>query len=62
MLQQKDYSHYNLRKKTELKAALTGSTARQKAKRRKALTLCSKLQKGMVSGLMKLVMSENHNN
>jgi hypothetical protein len=39
----KDYSHDNLQKNTELKAALTGSTARQKAKRRKSLTLCSNL-------------------
>ncbi len=28
----KDYSHNNLRKNTKLKAALTGSTVRQKAK------------------------------
>ncbi len=28
----KDYSHNNFRKNTELKAALTGSTVRQKAK------------------------------
>jgi hypothetical protein len=40
----KDYSHDSLRKKTELKAALTGSTVRQKAKRRKTLTLCSNLE------------------
>jgi hypothetical protein len=30
--QKKDYSHDNFRKNTELKAALTGSTVRQKAK------------------------------
>ncbi len=40
----KDYSHDNLRKNTELEAALTGSTVRQKAKRRKTLTLCSNLE------------------
>ncbi len=40
----KDYSHDNLRKNAELKAALTGSTVRQKAKRRKTLTLCSNLE------------------
>jgi hypothetical protein len=40
----KDYSHDNLRKNTELKAALTGSTVRQKAKRRKTLTLCFNLE------------------
>ncbi len=31
----KDYSHNSLRKKKEFKAALTGSTVRHKAKRRK---------------------------
>ncbi len=40
----KDYSHDNLRKDAELKAAPTGSTVRQKAKRRKTLTLCSNLE------------------
>jgi hypothetical protein len=40
----KDYSHDNLRKNTELKASLTGSTVRQKAKRRETLTLCSNLE------------------
>ncbi len=40
----KDYSHDNLKKNTELKAALTGSTVRQKAKLRKTLTLCSNLE------------------
>jgi hypothetical protein len=40
----KDYSHDSLRKNTELKAALTGSIVRQKAKRRKKLTLCSDLE------------------
>ncbi len=40
----KDSSHDNLRKNTELKAALTGSTVRQKAKRRKTLTPCSNLE------------------
>ncbi len=59
----KDYSHNNLQKNTELKAALTGSTVRQKAKGKRRL-LCApilKLQKGMVLGLMKSVMSENQN-
>ncbi len=40
----KDYSHDSLRKNTELKAALTGSTMKQTAKRRKMLTLCSNLE------------------
>ncbi len=40
----KDYSHYNLQKNTELKAALAGSTVRQMAKRRKRLTPCSNLE------------------
>jgi hypothetical protein len=40
----KDYSYDSLRKNTELKAALTGSTVRQKAKRRKTLTLYSNLE------------------
>jgi hypothetical protein len=40
----KDYSHDDLRKNTEPKAALTGSTVRQKAKRSKTLTLCSNLE------------------
>ncbi len=40
----KDYSQDNLWKNTELEAALTGSTVRQKAKRRKMLTLCSNLE------------------
>jgi hypothetical protein len=40
----KDYSHDCLRKNTELKAALTGSTVRKKVKRRKTLTLCSNLE------------------
>ncbi len=40
----KDYSHDSLRKNTEIKAAPTGSTVRQKAKRRKTLTLCSNLE------------------
>jgi hypothetical protein len=40
----KDYSHESLRKNTELKAVLTGRTARQEAKRRKTLTLCSNLE------------------
>ena len=33
----KDYSHNNLQKNTELKAALTGSTVRQKAKKERHL-------------------------
>ncbi len=33
----KDYSHDNLRKNAELKAALTGSTVRQKAKEERRL-------------------------
>jgi hypothetical protein len=59
----KDYSHNNLQKNTELKAALTGSTARQKAKEERRLLYAPilKLQKGMVSELMKSVMSENQN-
>jgi hypothetical protein len=40
----KDYSHDSQRKNTELRAALTGSTVRQKAKRRKTLTLCFNLE------------------
>jgi hypothetical protein len=40
----KEYSHNNLRKNTELKAALTGSTVRQKAKERKTITLCFNLE------------------
>ncbi len=49
--------------RTQLKAALTGSTVRQKAKRERRLLYAPilKLQKGMVSGLMKSVMSENQN-
>jgi hypothetical protein len=39
----KDFSHDSLKKNTELKAALTGSTVRQKTTRRKTLTLCSNL-------------------
>ncbi len=39
-----DCSQDSLRKNTKLKAALTGSTAGQKAKRRKAPTLCSNLE------------------
>jgi hypothetical protein len=59
----KDFSHNNLQKNTELKAALTGSTVRQKAKKENCLLYATilKLQKGMVSGLMKSVMSENQN-
>ncbi len=57
------YSHDNLRKNTELKAALTGSTVRQKAKEERPLLYAPilKLQKGMVSGLTKSVMNENQN-
>jgi hypothetical protein len=40
----KDYSHVIYERHTKLKAALTGSTVRQKAKRRKMLTLCSNLE------------------
>jgi hypothetical protein len=40
----KDYSHVIYKRNTELRAALTGSTVRQKAKRRKMLTLCSNLE------------------
>ncbi len=40
----KDYSHDNLRKNTELKAALTRSTVRENAKRRKTLTQSSNLE------------------
>ncbi len=43
-VQIKDYSHDNLRKNTELKAALTGSTVRQKGQKKKTLTLCSNLK------------------
>ncbi len=42
--QMKDYSHDSLWKNTELKAALTGNTVRQKAKKRKTLTLWSNLK------------------
>jgi hypothetical protein len=61
--QVKDYSHNNLQNNTELKAALTRSTVRQKAKKERRLlyALILKLQKGIVSGLMKSVMSENQN-
>jgi hypothetical protein len=47
----KDYFHNNLQKNTELKAALTGSTMRQKAKKERRLLYAPilKLQKGMVS-------------
>jgi hypothetical protein len=59
----KDYSHNNLQKNTELKAALTGSTVGQKAKKARCLLYAPilKLQKGMVSGLMKSVKNENQN-
>jgi hypothetical protein len=59
----KDYSHNNLRKNTGLKAALTGSTVRQKAKEERCLLYAPilKLQKRMVSGLMKSVMNKNQN-
>jgi hypothetical protein len=40
----KDYSHHNLRKNTELKAALDWKHREAKAKRRKTLTLCSNLE------------------
>jgi hypothetical protein len=42
--QLKDYSHVIYERNAELKAALTGSSVRQKAKRRKTLTLCSNLE------------------
>ncbi len=35
----KDYSHNNLQKNTELKAALTGSTVGQKAKKKDAYSM-----------------------
>jgi hypothetical protein len=59
----KDYSHDNSQKNTELKAALAGSTVRQKAKEERRLLYAPilKLQKGMVLGLMKLVMNESQN-
>ncbi len=59
----KDYSHDNLQKNTELKAALTGSTVRQKAKEERRLLYAPilKLQKGMMSQSMKMQMSENQN-
>ncbi len=59
----KDYSHDSLRKNTELKAALTGSTVRKKAKEERCLLYAPilKLQKGMVSQSMKMQMSENQN-
>jgi hypothetical protein len=52
----KDYSHNNIQNNTELKAALTGSTVRQKAKKERRLLYAPilKLQKGMMSGLMKI--------
>jgi hypothetical protein len=40
----KDYSHDSLCKNIELKVALSGSIVRQKAERRKMLTLCSNLE------------------
>jgi hypothetical protein len=62
-VQIKDYSHNNLQKNTELKAALTGSTVGLKAKKERCFLYAPilKLQKGMVLGLMKSVMNENQN-
>ncbi len=59
----KEHSRNNLQKNTELKAALTRSTVGQKAKKERCLLYAPtlKLQKGMVSGLMKSVMNENQN-
>ncbi len=59
----KDYSHDNLQKNTELKAALTGSTVRQKAKEERRLLYAPilKLREGMVLQSMKMQMSENQN-
>ncbi len=60
----KNHSHENLLKETEPKSALTGSTVGQKAqrlKKGKTLTLCSnlKLQKDVMSGVMRSMMNEN---
>jgi hypothetical protein len=66
----KNYSHDNLLKETELKAALTGSTVGQKAacqrkqrlrkkERRLLYAPILKLQRGVMLGVMRLVMNEN---
>ncbi len=66
----KNYSHNNLLKETELKVALTGSTVGQKAscqrkqrlrkkERRLLYAPILKLQKGVMSGVMRSVMNEN---
>ncbi len=70
----KNYSHDNLLKKTEPKAALTGSTVGQKAARQNKQQLRKKegrlhllyapilkLQKGVMLGLIRSVMNENQN-
>ncbi len=66
----KNYSHDNLLKETELKAALTGSTRRakgsppenttiEKKERRLLYAPILKLQEGVMSGVMRLPMNEN---
>ncbi len=66
----KKHSHNNLLKETQLKAALTGSTVGQKAARQRKHNYWKKercllyapilkLQKGVMSGVMRLVMNEN---
>ncbi len=66
----KNYSHDNLLKETELKAALTGSTRgakgsppkkAQRLKKERCLIYATilKLQKGVMSGVMRSMMNEN---
>ncbi len=57
----KNYSHDNLLKEAELKVALTGSTVGQKAarKRKQRNAPILKLQKGVMSEVMRSVMNEN---
>ncbi len=47
----KDYTHIIYEGNAKLKAALTGNTVRQKAKRRKTLTLCSNLENAEGDGV-----------
>ncbi len=66
----KNYSHDNLLKETEFKAALTGSTGRAKGsppkkaqrlkkERRLLYAPILKLQKGVMLGVMRSMMNEN---
>ncbi len=54
----KNYSHNNLLTETELKPAVTGSTLGQK-ERRLLYAQIFKLQKGVMLGVMRLLMNEN---